>query len=153
MSTTLKTGDRAPGIEAETYGGETIKLSDYKGKNIVALYFYPKDNTGTCTKEACSMRDGRDVLESLGVQVLGVSTDGVKSHENFRDKYDLNFPLLSDKSKEIVKAYGVESDFGSARRMTFLIDKKGKIRHIWEKVKAPEHASEVAEKVKELGLG
>lgn len=152
MSTTLKTGDKAPQFEAETYGGETIKLSDYKGKKTVALYFYPKDNTGTCTKEACSMRDGSDELEALGVQVLGVSTDSVKSHENFRNKYDLNFPLLSDKSKEIVRAYGVESDYGSARRVTFLVDKQGKIRHIWEKVKAAEHASEVAEKVKELGL-
>jgi peroxiredoxin Q/BCP len=153
MSETLKVGDNAPGIEAETYGGETINLRDYKGKNTVALYFYPKDNTGTCTKEACSMRDGLEDLEKLGVQVLGVSTDSVKSHENFKNKYDLNFPLLSDKSKEIIKSYGVESDYGSAKRMTFLIDKSGVIRYIWPKVKAAEHADEVAEKVKELGLG
>lgn len=153
MSETLKIGDKAPSIEAETYGGETIKLSDYKGKNIVALYFYPKDNTGTCTKEACSMRDGMKDLEKLGVQVLGVSTDSVRSHEGFKNKYDLNFPLLSDKSKEIVKSYGVESEYGSARRVTFLIDKAGAIRHIWPKVKAAEHADEVAAKVKELGLG
>jgi len=152
MSETLKIGDKAPGIKAETYGGETINLSDYKGKKTVALYFYPKDNTGTCTKEACSMRDSMKDLDKLGVQVLGVSTDSVKSHENFRNKYDLNFPLLSDKSKEIIKSYGVESDHGSARRMTFLIDKSGVIRHIWPKVKAAEHADEVAEKVKELGL-
>jgi len=153
MSETLKIGDKAPVIEAETYGGETIKLSDYKGENTVALYFYPKDNTSTCTKEACSMRDGMKDLEKLGVQVLGVSTDSVKSHEGFKNKYDLNFPLLSDKSKEIIKSYGVESDSGSARRVTFLIDKSGVIRHIWSKVKATEHADEVAEKVKELGLG
>ena len=123
MSTTLNIGDKAPEIEAQTYGDETVKLSDYKGDKTVALYFYPKDNTGTCTKEACSMRDGMDELDGLGIQVLGVSTDGVKSHENFKNKYDLNFPLLSDKNKEIIKAYGVESDFGSARRVTFLIDK------------------------------
>lgn len=153
MSETLKIGDKAPSIEAETYGGETIKLSDYKGKNIVALYFYPKDNTGTCTKEACSMRDGMKDLEKLGVQVLGVSTDSVRSHEGFKNKYGLNFPLLSDKSKEIVKSYGVESEYGSARRVTFLIDKAGVVRHIWPKVKAAEHADEVAAKVKELGLG
>ena len=152
MSETLKAGDKAPEIEAETYGGDTIKLGDYKGDKTVALYFYPKDNTGTCTKEACSMRDGMGELEGLGIQVLGVSTDSVKSHENFKNKYHLNFPLLSDKSKEIIQAYGVESDFGSARRMTFLIDKKGVIRHIWPKVKAAQHAEEVAEKVKELGL-
>ena len=152
MSETLKIGDKAPEIEAQTYGGETIKLSGYKGDKNVALYFYPKDNTGTCTKEACSMRDGMGELEGLGVQVLGVSTDSVKSHENFRNKHDLNFPLLSDKSKEIIQSYGVESDFGSAKRVTFLIDKKGVIRHIWPKVKAAQHADDVAEKVKELGL-
>ncbi len=80
MSEMPKVGDVAPGIEAETYGGEKIKLSDYKGRSTVALYFYPKDNTPGCTKEACSMRDGMDELQKLGVQVLGVSTDGVKSH-------------------------------------------------------------------------
>ena len=152
MSETLKIGDKAPEIVAETYGGETIKLSDFKGDKNVALYFYPRDNTGTCTKEACSMRDGVKELEKLGVQVLGVSTDSVKSHEGFRNKHDLNFPLLSDKSKEIIKTYGVESDSGSARRVTFLIDKSGSIKHIWLKVKAAQHADEVAEKVKELGL-
>lgn len=152
MSEILKVGDKAPEIEAQTYGGETIKLSDFKGDKTVALYFYPKDNTGTCTKEACSMRDGMDELEGLGIQVLGVSTDSVKSHENFKNKHDLNFPLLSDKSKEIIQTYGVESDFGSAKRMTFLIDKKGVIQHIWPKVKAAQHAEEVREKVKELGL-
>jgi len=152
MSETLNIGDKAPEIEAQTYGDKTIKLSDYKGKTVV-LYFYPKDNTSTCTKEACSLRDRMEELQSLGVQVIGVSTDGVKSHENFTNKYDLNSPLLSDKSKEIIKAYGVESDSGSARRITFLIDKSGVIRHIWLKVKATQHAQEVAEKVKELGLG
>ncbi len=147
-----KIGDMAPDIEAETYGGEKIKLSDFANKKSVVLYFYPKDNTPGCTKEACSMRDGMKELEKLGVQVLGVSTDSVKSHEGFRDKYNLNFPLLSDKSKNIIKTYGVESDYGSARRVTFLIDKSGVIRHSWEKVNTFKHAEEVAEKVKELGL-
>ncbi len=145
-------GDKAPDIEAETYGGERIKLSDYEGKNIVALYFYPKDNTPGCTKEACSMRDGMEDLKEMGVQVLGVSTDGVKAHENFRNKYDLNFPLLSDKSKEIIQAYGVKSAFGSAKRVTFLIDKSGVIQHVWTKVKTSSHSDEVKEKVQELGL-
>ncbi len=152
MSEMPKVGDVAPGIEAETYGGAKIKLSDYKGKRTVALYFYPKDNTPGCTKEACSMRDGMDELQKLGIQVLGVSTDGVKSHENFRSKFDLNFPLLSDKSKDIINAYGVESDYGSASRITFLIDKSGVIRHIWMKVRTSSHFEEVVEKVKELGL-
>ena len=152
MSETLKVGDKAPGIEAETYGGEKIKLSDYRGNKLVALYFYPKDYTGGCTKEACSIRDGMKELEKLGVQVLGVSTDSVKSHEGFKEKHSLNFPLLSDKSKDIIKSYGVVSDSGSAKRETFLIDKTGVIRYIWTKVKTTEHSEEIAEKVKELGL-
>ena len=152
MSEMPKTGDQAPEFEAQTYGGEKIRLSDYKGKTNVALYFYPKDNTPGCTKEACSMRDGMDSLKELGVQVLGVSTDGITAHENFRDKFDLNFPLLSDKSKKIITAYGVESEYGSARRITFLIDKTGVVRYVWMKVKTSAHSEEVAEKVKELGL-
>ena len=152
MSETLKVGDKAPGIEAETYGGEKIKLSDYRGNKLVALYFYPKDYTGGCTKEACSIRDGMKELEKLGVQVLGVSTDSVKSHEGFKEKHSLNFPLLSDKSKDVIKSYGVVSDSGSAKRETFLIDKAGVIRYIWTKVKTTEHSEEIAEKVKELGL-
>ncbi len=152
MANMPKIGDKAPDIEAETYGGKKIKLSDYKGKKAVVLYFYPRDNTPGCTKEACSMRDGMEMLEKLGVQVLGVSTDSVKSHEGFRDKYNLNFPLLSDKSKNIIKTYGVESEHGSARRVTFLIDKSGVIRHVWEKVNTSQHAEEVAEKIKGLGL-
>jgi thioredoxin-dependent peroxiredoxin len=152
MSDTLKVGDKAPDIEAETYDGNKIKLSDYSGKKTVALYFYPKDYTETCTKEACSIRDGMNNLEDLGVQVLGVSTDSVKSHEGFKKKYSLNFPLLSDKSKDIINSYGVVSDSGSARRETFLIDDSGVIRYIWTKVKATEHAEEIADKVKELSL-
>jgi peroxiredoxin Q/BCP len=152
MSSKLKVGDHAPKLEAESFGGEKIDLGDYKNKKIVALYFYPKDNTPTCTKEACSIRDGSKDFEKLGIQVLGVSTDSVKSHENFKKKHNLNFPLVSDKSKEIIKAYGVESAFGSARRETFLIDKSGKIRHIWEKVDAADHAQQVLDKVRELKL-
>jgi len=153
MSDTLKVGDEAPSIEAETYAGEKIKLSDYRGDRTIALYFYPKDYTGGCTKEACSIRDGMKDLEKLGVQVLGVSTDSIKSHEGFKEKHGLNFPLLSDKSKDIIKSYGVVSDSGSAKRETFLIDKAGVIRYIWTKVNVAEHSGEIAEKVKELGLG
>lgn len=152
MSDTLKVGDKAPDIEAETYGGDKIKLSDYRGRKTVALYFYPKDYTGGCTKEACSIRDGMSDLEKLDVQVLGVSTDSVKSHEGFKEKHSLNFPLLSDKNKDIIKSYGVVSDSGSARREAFLIDKSGVIRYIWMKVNTAEHADEIADKAKELGL-
>ncbi|HSE84527.1 MAG TPA: peroxiredoxin [Thermodesulfobacteriota bacterium] len=152
MSEMPNVGDKAPDIEAETYGGKKLRLSDFRGKKTVALYFYPKDDTPGCTKEACSMRDGIEELQELGIQVLGVSTDSVKSHESFRDKYGLNFPLLSDKDKSIIKAYGVESERGSAKRVTFLIDKSGIIRHIWQKVDTASHADEVKEKVRELGL-
>ena len=152
MSKILKIGDIAPDFEAETYGDEKIKLSDYYKKGTVALYFYPRDNTPGCTKEACSLRDGMSELSELGVQVLGVSTDGVKAHENFRNKYDLNFPLVSDKSKEIINKYGVKSAFGTAKRETFLINEKGEIVHIWIKVNTKKHAEEIQDKVKELDL-
>jgi peroxiredoxin Q/BCP len=151
MSEMPKVGDKAPQFVAETYGGKSVSLEDLLGK-VVVLYFYPKDNTPGCTKEACSMRDNMDELSSMGVEVLGVSTDSVRSHESFRDKYSLNFPLLSDKEKKIVKAYGVESGFGSAKRVTFLIDKEGTIRHVWTKVNTANHAREVIDKIKELGL-
>lgn len=152
MSDKLQVGDNAPDFEAETYGGKLVRLSDFYKNSFVALYFYPRDNTPGCTKEACSMRDGLDSLKQVGVQVLGVSTDGVKAHENFRDKFSLNFPLISDKKKNIVEAYGIKSQFGSARRVTFLIDRSGQIKHIWKKVNTRQHAEEVIEKIKELNL-
>ena len=152
MGENLETGSRAPDFEAETYGAEKVRLSDFYSKGTVALYFYPRDNTPGCTKEACSLRDAEEELMSLGVQVLGVSTDGVKSHENFRNKHSLNFPLLSDKSRQIVDLYGVKSQRDSARRVTFLIEKGGRIAHIWKKVNTSSHAEEIAGKVRELGL-
>lgn len=152
MSELPKAGEKAPNIEAETYGGERIRLNDFLNKKILVLYFYPRDNTPGCTKEACSMRDGMEELKTFGIQVLGVSTDSVKSHEGFQNKHNLNFPLLSDRDKKIIKDYGVESEYGSARRITFLIDKSGLIRHVWLKVNTSEHAREVLEKVRELGL-
>ncbi|GIW46568.1 MAG: peroxiredoxin [Deltaproteobacteria bacterium] len=148
----LKVGDRAPDIEAETYGGQKIRLGDFLGKKIVVLYFYPRDNTPGCTKEACSMRDKMEDFKKLGIEVLGVSVDSVRSHENFRDRFNLNFPLLSDTDRKIVRAYGVESESGTAKRVTFLIDRSGVIRYIWHKVDTSHHADEVLEKVRELGL-
>lgn len=152
MSDSLQVGDKAPDFEAESYGGDKIKLSNIYKKGIVALYFYPRDNTPGCTKEACSLRDGMDDLKSLGVNIIGVSTDSVKSHEGFKSKYDLNFPLVSDKSKEIIDLFGVKSAFGTAKRVTFLIDKDGEIKYIWNKVNTKKHSEEVCEKVRELGL-
>lgn len=152
MSEMPNVGDKAPAIEAQSYGGETITLAEFADNKIVVLYFYPRDNTPGCTKEACSMRDSMGELNDMGVQVLGVSTDSVIAHEKFKDKYNLNFPLLSDKEKVIVKDYGVKSLTGSAKRITFLIDKEGVIRHVWKKVNTSAHADEVISKIKELGL-
>ena len=152
MAEDLEIGSQAPDFEAETYGAEKVRLSDFYSKGTVALYFYPRDNTPGCVMEACSLRDAEEELVSLGVQVLGVSTNGVKSHENFRDKLSLNFLLLSDQSREIVDLYGVKSRFRTARRVTFLIEKGGRIAHIWKKVKTSSHAEEILNKVEELGL-
>ena len=128
-----------------------MRLSDFRGKTVV-LYFYPKDNTPGCTAEACSFRDDSSDLEKAGVKVLGISADGVKSHKRFEQKYGLNFTLLADASKEIIERYGAKGKFGTARRVTYLIDRDGVIRHIWSKVHAVGHSKEVLEKVKELDL-
>ena len=154
MGKNLEIGNQAPDFETETYGAEKVRLSDFYSKGTVALYFYPKDNTTGCINEACSLRNAEEELASLGVQVLGVSTDGVKSHEKFRDKFSLNFPLLSDRSRKIVALYGVRWKFFPfvARRTTFLIEKGGRIAYIWNKVKSSSHAEEILSKVKELGL-
>lgn len=149
----LKIGDKAPDFEAETDKEEKIRLNAFIGKNHVVLYFYPKDNTPGCTKEACSFRDNMARLTPYGITVLGVSTDNVTSHQRFRDKFNLNFPLISDKSKEIAQTYGVlPRGKQTAQRTTFLIDKEGKIRYIWPKVKVAGHVDEILEKIQELGL-
>lgn len=151
--TQLKIGDKAPDFEAETDKEEKIRLSELKGTSHVVLYFYPKDNTPGCTKEACSFRDNMARLTPHGISVLGVSTDSVISHQRFRDKFDLNFPLISDKSKVIARTYGVlPRDKKTAQRTTFLIDKEGKIRYIWPKVKVAGHVDEILEKIQELRL-
>lgn len=154
MGRNLEVGSQAPDFEAATYGAEKVRLSDFYSKGTVAVYFYPKDNTMGCAMEACSLRDAEEEFASLGVQVLGVSTDGVRSHEKFRDKYSLNFPLLSDKSRKIVDLYGTRWKFLPfvARRTTFLIEKGGRIAYIWKKVNVSSHAEEILSKVKELGL-
>ena len=154
MGRKLEIGSHAPDFEAETYGAEKVRLSDFYSKGTVALYFYPKDNTTGCIMEACSLRNAEQELESLGVQILGVSTDGVRSHEKFRDKFSLNFPLLSDRRRKIVSLYGVRWKFLPfvASRTTFLIEKGGRIAYIWRKVNSSSHAEEILSKVKELGL-
>ncbi len=145
----LKESDAAPDFSATTNGGEKVSLGDFKGKNVV-LYFYPRDDTPGCTKEACAFRDHFAEFKKRGAVVLGVSTDPVKSHDKFAVKYNLPFTLLADEDKKIVQAYGVwgEKSFMGRKylgtyRVTFLIGPDGRIRKIWPQVKPEEHAGEV----------
>lgn len=144
----LKEGDKAPYFSSKDQNGNAVSLSDFAGKRVV-LYFYPKDDTPGCTKEACSFRDADDIFREKGITVLGVSTDSEKSHQKFISKYQLPFDLLADVDKKIVEDYGVwgeKSMYGrkymGTFRKTFLID-DGKIVKIFEKVDVAKHADEV----------
>ena len=145
----LKEGDLAPDFAAPTNGGGKVSLSDFRGKSLV-LYFYPRDDTPGCTKEACAFRDAFAPFKKQGAVVLGVSTDSAKSHDKFVEKYRLPFILVSDETKKIVQAYGVWGEkrfmgrkYQGTHRVTFLIDPDGRIRKIWPAVKPAEHAREV----------
>jgi peroxiredoxin Q/BCP len=145
----LKEGDVAPAFTAPTSGGPTASLADFKGRPVI-LYFYPRDDTPGCTKEACAFRDAFADFTAKGAVVLGVSADSVKSHDKFIQKFKLPFTLLADEDKRIVEAYGVwgEKSFMGRRyqgihRVTFLIGGDGRIQRIWPKVKPEEHAAEV----------
>lgn len=145
----LKEGDPAPAFSAATNGGSKISLADYLGRHVI-LYFYPKDDTPGCTKEACGFRDQFAAFEKKGAVVLGVSIDPVKAHDKFITKYKLPFTLLADEDRAIVNAYGVwgEKSFLGRRyfgihRVTFLIGPDGRIKKIWPKVKPELHAAEV----------
>jgi len=145
----LKEGDVAPEFTAPTSGGGTVSLAGFKGKHVV-LYFYPRDDTPGCTKEACLFRDHFAEFEKKGAVVLGVSVDPVKSHDKFASKFKLPFTLVSDEDRKIVEAYGVwgEKQFMGRKylgthRVTFLIGPDGIIKKIWPKVKPEEHAAEV----------
>jgi peroxiredoxin Q/BCP len=144
----LKEGDLAPDFEAQTHTGDTIRLRDLKGKDVL-LYFYPRDDTPGCTKEACGFRDAYDQFKKRGAVILGVSADPAKAHQKFTDKFNLPFPLLIDDQKKIINAYGVwgEKTFMGRKymgvyRVTFLIDKTGHIKKIWPDVKPDQHAAE-----------
>jgi thioredoxin-dependent peroxiredoxin len=148
-------GTPAPDFSLPSTSGDTISLSDFKGKQAVVLYFYPKDSTPGCTVEACSFRDNLAAVQSHGAAVLGVSPDSVKSHASFTQKQSLNFPLLADTERELAKAYGVWVEkkqygrtFMGIERSTFLIDKDGKIKKIWRKVTPKTHVAEVIEALK-----
>lgn len=145
----LNEGSKAPDFAAKDQDGNKVKLSDQKGQRVV-LYFYPKDDTPGCTKEACSFRDADDAFSKKGIKVFGVSIDDEKSHQKFISKYNLPFDLLADTDKKIVEKYGVwgeKSMYGKkymgTLRKTFLIDENGKIVKIFDKVKVAEHADEV----------
>jgi len=145
----LKVGDQAPAFTVATSGGGKISLADYLGKNVI-LYFYPKDDTPGCTKEACAFRDGFADFKKRGAVILGVSTDPVKAHDKFVEKFNLPFLLLADEDKKIVEAYGVWGEktfmgrkYLGTNRVTFLIGPDGKIKNIWPQVKPEEHAAEV----------
>lgn len=141
----LKVGDSAPGFQLKDETGKMRTLAEFRGKKVV-LYFYPKDNTPGCTKEACSFRDGYSILQEAGIVILGISFDSPESHRKFKDKYKLPFVLLSDEKKEVAKAYGASGGIlGSlmAKRYTYLIDENGKIVYIFKKVDVNNHADEV----------
>ena len=148
---TLQQGDKAPVFTAKDQDGKTHSLKDYKGKKV-ALYLYPKDNTETCTKEACNLRDNFALLKAKGVVILGVSADDEKSHKKFEKKYSLTFSLLADTNKKIIEDYGVWAEkkfmgrtYMGILRTTFLINEKGIIDHIIEKVNSREHAAQIIE--------
>jgi thioredoxin-dependent peroxiredoxin len=147
----LKEGNAAPAFTTKDANGRTIKLKDFKGQKVV-LYFYPKDDTPGCTKEACSFRDDFATFKKLGINVFGISPDSEASHKKFADKYKLPFTLLADPDHAIAEKYGTYGQkkfmgrtYLGVHRTTFLIDEKGKIKKVFEKVKPEDHAREVLE--------
>lgn len=149
MTATLSEGDKAPGFKLPSPEGETVTLASLKGQKVV-LYFYPKDDTSGCTKEAIAFSGLKKEFEAAGATIIGVSPDSVESHAKFSKKHKLTLTLLSDETKEMLEAYGVwteKSMYGrkymGVERTTFLIDAKGKIARIWRKVKVDGHAEDV----------
>jgi len=145
----LQEGDKAPDFTAKDQNGNTVSLSDFRGKNVI-LYFYPKDNTPTCTTEACNFRDNYQSLLSKGFSVIGVSTDTEKSHKRFEKKFDLPFPLIADPDRKIVEEYGLWAEkmlFGrkymGTLRTTFVIDSNGKIIKVIDKVDSKNSSQQV----------
>jgi peroxiredoxin Q/BCP len=145
----LSTGDVAPNFKGIDQNGDSIELVQFLGKKVV-LYFYPKDDTPGCTAQACNLRDNLSVLKTRGIEVVGVSTDSVKSHSKFSSKFELNFSLIADENKEIVEQYGVWGlkkfmgrEYVGTNRTTFLIDEKGIVEGIISKPKTKVHAEEI----------
>jgi peroxiredoxin Q/BCP len=156
-SVKLNVGDQAPAFDLHAWPAGQVKLAQFKGKQNVVLYFYPKDDTPGCTTEACDFRDNLARIQAADTAILGVSTDDVASHQKFADKFSLSFPLLADSDHSVCDKYGVwgeKTNFGKTymgiTRTTFLIDKQGKIAAIWPSVKVAGHVTAVAEAIAEL---
>jgi peroxiredoxin Q/BCP len=155
-SSELKVGDKAPAFSLKNTEGKTVKLSDHKGKKVV-LYFYPRDMTPGCTKEACGFRDDYSLLKKRGVEVIGVSGDDQSSHQKFTEKYSLPFTLLSDPDHTMMEEYGAWGEknmYGKKSmgvlRITYIIDENGKIAHIFKKVKTDTHSQDVLKVIGEM---
>ena len=154
--TSLQEGDKAPAFTGKDQNGTKVALSDYKGK-IVVLYFYPEDNTPTCTVQACNLRDNYALLKKEGFVVLGISPDEEKKHKKFEEKFDLPFTLVADPDHTIIDKYGVWGEkqlygrkYMGLHRTTFLVDEKGIIKKIFLKPKSKQHAQEIVKAWKEL---
>lgn len=150
---------KAPAFSLKATDGSTVKLSDFKGKYVV-LYFYPKDDTPGCTREACAFRDRSQEIQDLGAVVLGVSADSVEKHQKFTQKYELNFPLLADTEHELAEKYGAwreKNMYGKVsmgiQRSTYIIDPAGKVAKLWKKVSVDGHDEQVITVLKELTSG
>lgn len=149
----LEIGSKAPGFTLLSDEGKKVSLKDFAGKKVV-LYFYPRDMTPGCTKEACSFSENNSKLQKAGAVVLGISADSVESHKKFREKYNLKFPLLSDPEKEAIQKYGVWQEknmYGKKSmgivRTTYIIDENGKIAHVFPRVKVDGHTEAVLKKL------
>ncbi|MEC8862761.1 MAG: thioredoxin-dependent thiol peroxidase [Planctomycetota bacterium] len=156
MSDWIEEGKKAPAFTLHADDGSKVKLSELKGSPVV-LYFYPRDDTPGCTKEACAFRDRQDEIKALGAQVFGISPDTVESHVKFRDKFSLNFPLLADPDHAMADKYGAwreKNMYGKKsmgiQRSTYLIDADGKVAKLWKRVKVDGHDQQVIDALKEL---
>ncbi|MEZ4503414.1 MAG: thioredoxin-dependent thiol peroxidase [Dehalococcoidia bacterium] len=156
MAITLEAGDTAPAFTMQDQDGTTHRLADYRGRTVV-LYFYPRDNTPGCTKEACSFRDEHSAILAMGAVVLGVSTDTAASHQKFRDKFELPFPLLVDENAKVATAYGAWGEktlYGrksiGMTRSTFIIGPDGKLLRVWKRAKADGHGEVVKKALEAL---